>query len=170
MARNRVVLRVEGLDGRTVPSVTPLTAPLGPAVAPTSVTQHALAGSGQGTYKTGDAVPDAGREYHLDGSGTFAGLGPVKIHGTVLTPGLILGVEAGGTLTFSGPKGSVKVQLQALAKPGSPALWFRYQVVHGDGTFKQVTDQGTLRLDLRASPPTSAHPSASQQGTFSLRI
>jgi hypothetical protein len=171
MARRRVVLRVEELDGRVVPSVNPVAVPLVNPGGPIVVPQHALAGTAKGTYTTGAVVPDVGQTYQLDGTGTFAALGKVKIHGSVHTPGFILNGHTGGTLKFSGVKGSVVVQLQALTQTGSSSsLWFHYQVVHGDGIFKHVTDQGTLRLDLTA--PVSAHARhfGDVHGTFTLRI
>ena len=171
MARTRVVLRVEELDGRVVPSVTPVAVPPVNPGGPIILQQHALAGTGTGTYKTGDVIPDAGQTYQLDGTGTFAGLGQVKIHGSVHTPGFILNGHTGGKLKFSGPKGSVEVQLQALPQTGSSStLWFHYQVVHGEAAFKQVTDQGTLRLDLGAVVlPHARHP-GDVRGTFTVRI
>jgi hypothetical protein len=175
MARSRVVLCVEELDGRTVPSTLPVAVPLATAAGSVSV-QHALAGSGKGTYTTGDAPPDVGKGYHLQGTGTFAALGQVTIHGSVNTPGFILNVKATGTLTFSGPKGSVTVALQGMGTSGSSSsLWFHYQVVHADGGFKQVTDQGTLRLDFTAAAPAPkphghGHGHLSQRGTFTVRI
>jgi hypothetical protein len=171
-AHRRAVLRVEELDGRIVPSNTPLASPLSTTVNTVSVPQHALAGTGTGTYATGSDLPDVGTAYRLQGSGTFAGLGPVTITGSVHTPGFIANGQAGGTLKFSRGHASVTVQLTGLTQPGSSStsLWFHYQVTGGTKGFRHVTDQGTLRLDFSAAPPVLGHGLFSQHGTFTLRI
>jgi hypothetical protein len=169
MARNRAVLRVEELDGRTVPSAVPL-APLTTTAAVSTSVQHPLAGNAQGSYTTGRGIPGVGQTYRLTGTGTFAGLGKGKVRGSVHTPGFIAQGQAGGTLTFSNAKGSVTVQLQSMSQPGFSSLpqWFHYQVAGGTGAYKHLTDQGTLRLDVTAAP--TARSLGSHAGTFILRI
>jgi hypothetical protein len=165
-------VRVEELDGRIVPSITPVVSPLSTTVKTVSMSQHALAGTGTGTYATGDGLPDVGTTYRLQGSGKFAGLGPVTITGSVHTPGFLANALAGGTLKFSKGHASLTVQLTGLTQPGSSStsLWFHYQVTGGTEGFRHVTDQGTLRLDFSAAPPVLGHGLFSQHGTFTLRI
>jgi hypothetical protein len=172
MAHRRAVVRVEELDGRIVPSVSPMSPPLSLVVKSLSAPQHALAGTGTGSYATGSGLPDVGTSYRLQGSGTFAGLGPVTISGSVHTPGFIANGQAGGTLKFSKGHASVTVQLTGLTRPGSSStsLWFHYQVTGGTKGFRRVTDQGTLRLDFSAAPPVLGHGLFSQHGTFTLRV
>src|SRR5262249_40932226 len=131
--------------------------------------QHALAGTGHGTFTTDGGMPDVGQTYHLKGTGTFAGLGQGKIRGSVHGPGFVVHGQGSGTLTFSAAKGSVTVQLQGMVQTGfSPRRGFHYQGVGGARAYKPLPDQGTLRLDFTAS--AAAHGPGSHGGTFVLRI
>src|SRR5262245_40991994 len=112
MVRFRSVLKLEALDAREVPSAaTPLHGghrdPL-PAVAPR---HYALAGHGGGSYATDEVWTDAGPQYHLSGSAQVADLGRVTIAGSVGGVGFVQRGHAHGSLTLSGAKGSVTLEL-----------------------------------------------------------
>jgi hypothetical protein len=177
MTRARVVLRVEELAERTLPSVSPLVSPpadlLPPVVMP-PVPAHALAGHGHGTYKTLVPLPfpDVGMTYLLKGEGVFAGLGKATVRGSFRAPGFIVGGHDQGTLTISAAMGSVTVRLEGFEPAGAAPLthWFRYTVVKGTGAYRKLADHGTLRLDLHSAVLPPAPGVLVRPNTFDLTI
>lgn len=171
MASRRPPLHLEELGARILPSATLVDPP--PAAtalaSPSCVAVHILDGHGHGRY-TSDAVQSgAGIEYRLSGHADLAGLGQVKMTGSVHSVGFIQKGRAGGTLTFTNTHGSVTVELQGPEQAGFSPLpeRFRYHVVGGSGAYAHLSDSGTLALSQHALP-TGDRQGA--HGTFTLSI
>src|ERR1700730_7530393 len=92
MNRQRFVPQVEELGQRVLPSAIGLTPPEAvPALAAPLPPQlkHPLAGRGSSVFST-DLIPsEAGRVFHLRGSATLRGMGPVEVLGSVTAVGFM---------------------------------------------------------------------------------
>jgi hypothetical protein len=181
-------LGLEVLEGRTLPSVSPL-AFVGPVpsavgsqvvrVDPIPIRFGGLSGYGSGTYSA-DPFHSIVSTDQLQGRADLTGLGQVTVKGTV---SFELGGASFGTLTFTNAQGSVTVNFQkprgvpepvTLQKHAAepivfePRFAYSYQVTGGTGAYKNFHGQGTLTLTLsEAAAPRPGHPST---GTFSLNM
>ena len=160
MTRRSIKLQVEELEERAAPS----SAVAGSAdfMASTVVVSHppiahqthAVAGHGTGTYVSHSLMVDAGASYQLTGHGNFGQLGNASVKGSIQGMGMIANGRAGGTLTFTNAHGSVTIELQGALQQGfSPIpIWFSFHVVQATGSYKQLQDHGTLRIDYHPDP------------------
>jgi hypothetical protein len=170
MTSRRVVLRVEELGSRELPSVTPLVPPalahgVAAVATPPQPHHHAPSGHGQGQYTIAATIPDAGTTYHLDGDGHFGRLGAVDISGDLHSVGFIINGHAGGTLTLANARGSVTLQLEGPSQTGPSALpeRFHFKITGGTGAYQHLHGHGTLHLHL-GTPDSTGH------GTFKIRL
>jgi hypothetical protein len=149
MSDRRTILGVEVLDGRVLPSGGPILPSMGFDQVAVVQQHHGLAGHGQGLVAFVQPIPNVGASYRLYGTARLADLGLVSVHGWLTASALIQNGPAQGELTFSNEQGSVTIELTRLelSRPESP-LWFHYHVKTATGAFAQLTDDGTMRLDL----------------------
>jgi hypothetical protein len=169
MKRSRFRPRVEEFEGRAAPSALPIGAPHTlPAIFVRGHQLH-LAGTLAGTYTAPMANPDAGIRDALTGSGAVSPLGHASVTGTVQGMGFIQSGRAGGTLTLSGPKGSLTLTLQGPVQPGFSPLppSFTFTVGGGKGAYKGAKGHGTATLSLMPAPTPFGGP---LQGTFTLTL
>lgn len=172
MTQRHARLSLERLDGRILPSASPLGF-VGPvahsATASHSADQHALAGQGHGLYSYDAVQSGAGIEYRLDGLANLAGMGRVRVHGSVHSVGFVQSGQATGELTFSNAGGSVTVELVGPSQAGFSPLpgTFSYHVVAATGRYAGLTDSGTMSLALKTDP---ALPGTNPHGHFKMSI
>lgn len=116
---------------------------------------HALVGTGAGAYAVHRLLPDVGSSYELSGAGNVTKLGMVTVDAKLHSVGFIANGHAGGTLTFTNPRGSLTIELTGPSQPGFAALpsHFSYQVLSGTGSFQNVHGTGTI--DVRLTPASS---------------
>jgi hypothetical protein len=176
MSTRRIVLHVEELGQRLVPSASPMGLLANvPTAAQMLGAQHlgaehhtaeqsGLHGVGVAVYTTTFQVPDTGTQYHLQGAGVFGALGAVTVTGDIHSVGFILKGQANGTLTFTNDQGSVTVKLTGPVQGSFAHLpqEFHYEVTGGTGAYQNLHDQGTLHLQTVASGPGF--------GVFTIRI
>lgn len=168
MSLRRTTLRVEELGQRTLPSVTVAPpAPL-PSVA-IQQTVHPMTGSGRGDFAQAAPAPGSSEAYRLNGIIRVAGMGEVRVTGSVHTVGNTREGTAVGTITLSNARGSMTLRLEGPKQAGFSELpkYFRYRIVTGTGAYTRMTDSGLLRLDLTPGPRVG---SVGARGTFSLAI
>ena len=175
-----VRLHVEELEGRTLPSASPVSLPALTAALAAPATPiaplpaiHVLSGQGEGTFAVDAIQSGAGTVYHFYGEGQFAALGHVGIRGDVHAVGFLVHGQAAGTLTLTNDHGSVTLTLTGPDQPGFSALpqQFSYKITGGTGAYAHLSDQGTLSLMLAAAPtgPGSSIPAA-PHGAFALSV
>jgi len=178
MSRRTNRLQVESLEERSVPSTTaglasPIVEPIaivGPMI-PVAIHQiHDLAGQGQGTFTSSPLMVDAGETFHLTGSGHFGKLGEASVTGTLHGVGMIASGRAEGTLTFTNEKGSVTIALEGPIQTGFAQMptWYSYHVISATGSYKNLRDHGTVRIDFHAIPIAVDPPVAGHTATPAL--
>ncbi len=177
---NRVLLQVEELGQRVLPSTTTSVLPLFPlfptvpAPLPT-VSTHALAGQAQGGYIQ-SGLPSLLKPVTdtLHGTDDLNALGHATVNGTVHGVGLVALGRATGTLTFANVHGSVTVALTGPLQAMLSALpqQFTYTVVGGTGAYAHVRDTGSLTLTLEPAPAGTMTPSLfpTTAGTFTMTL
>jgi len=140
-----------------------------------NVTNHpqqgaALAGQGSGNFTSNVPFHDLRQTFVLSGTADLAYLGHVAVSGSVQALGFVQQGHARGRLIFTNREGSVTIELTGPLQPGLSALphSFHYRVVTANGDFNHLTEEGTLRLDLRAAPMVPG--SNSQHGTFTFSV
>jgi hypothetical protein len=142
--------------------------PIVPAIESTAVvtTPISLVGTITGTYTTPFAVPDVGRNYHFQGSGTAGALGNVTATGSVTLPGFIASGRATGKLTLTNSQGSVTLLLAGPVEPGFGAFpsTLSYAIASGTGAYAGDTASGTIAATL--TPASTA--GGTNQFTFVL--
>lgn len=175
----RFGIRVEPLDARDVPSVTPvapaaetsahigavLTGPGALALDP-----RAFAGWMAGEFAVRPVAADKGERIDVVGTGRLAHTGGVTVTGHLDGVGLVVHGRAHGTLTLSNKHGSVTLRLTGPEESGFGPLptRFHYQVVGGTGAYAHATGQGTLHLDLQFQRATAVN--VPPHGTFHMWI
>jgi hypothetical protein len=134
------------------------------------VQQEPLAGAGHGNYSKPFTIPDVGATYNMQGVADLAPLGQVAVTGSIHSLGFISAGQAAGTLTFINAQGSVTVSLLGPVQPGFAPLpsQFQYRVMSGTGAYQDLSDQGSLQLDL--VPDLAGPSSPAGQGTFQLTL
>jgi hypothetical protein len=127
-----------------------------------------LNGQLSGSYSS-STFPDVGTTYDLSGQGQDQLLGPTSVTGRLHSLGFILHGVAGGTLTLSGSRGTVTLELTGPPQDGFAPLpnQFDYVITGGTGAFADATGQGTASLALL--PANSPNP-LERQGRFDLRL
>jgi hypothetical protein len=162
MKRRQVAARprLETLESVTLLSGLAAPPAIVSALAAASTTRElALHGQFKGVYGANARIPDAGTSYALSGSGKAGRLGHMAIHVDLQSTGFIARGNSTGTLTLSGPKGTLKLQLVGPTQSGFARLpaTYSYSVSGGTGRFAHVKDQGTITLSLVPfTVPTSA--------------
>jgi hypothetical protein len=163
MSKTRFRLNLEVLEGRETPSTVvtsvtqvagiPVTHVATTAVTPSTTTstttvQHALAGSGSGSYICTLQYMTMPSGYHFTGDGNVKGMGAVQMQIDVYGNGFVNKGSAHGTITLTNAKGSVTVQITGPMQPKLSHLpqWFQYKIVQATGAYKGMQDHGTLRL------------------------
>jgi hypothetical protein len=119
---------------------------------------HALVGTGAGAYAVHRLMPDVGSSYELSGAGNVTKLGMVTVDAKLHSVGFIANGHAGGTMTFTNPRGSLTIELTGPSQPGFSALpsHFSYQVLSGTGSFQNVHGTGTIDVRLTPGPSGAA--------------
>jgi hypothetical protein len=168
-------LQFEVMESREVLSVSLAVAPL---ARPASIipppfpvppqNEVVLDGELSGSYSS-HTYPDVGTSYTLSGQGQVQPLGPTGVTGRLHSLDFILRGFAGGTLTLSGPKGTVTLELIGPPQRGFTALpgHFGYVITGGTGAFAHATGRGTASLVLL--PAETTNPLV-RQGRFELRL
>src|SRR3954454_4070601 len=109
--RFRAQPQVEGLESMTLLSgaagMMTGAAPLAAHLSPPAPQPLVLSGTAHGSYVGHQSNPDTGTQYSLFAQGRVTPLGQSIVRGSFTTPGFILNGTAQGTLTVSGPRGSV---------------------------------------------------------------
>ncbi len=119
-----------------------------------------LKGSGTGTYTIHTGLPDVGKEYSLQGTGTIPGIaGQVGIAGEIRSLGFVRIGQARGMLTFTTSQGSLTVSVLGVEQAGFSNLpeTFEYRVVGGTGAFLGSTGKGALKLTLQSGNKWTAN-------------
>jgi hypothetical protein len=173
MSRRSVRLDVEVLEERAVPSGTGAAGSMVPSdVVHSSYIPHqthAMVGRGTGTYIFDSIVVDSGFTYQFSGNGHFGQLGDAAISGSIQSVGMIQQGRAHGTLTFTNAHGSVTLTVDGPIQPGfgPMPIWFTYRVTQASGSFKNLQDHGTLRIDYHQYPfvmDANGHPAPTYPG------
>lgn len=184
MASRKVSLQVETLEDRSVPSANPLDSGVVMGwpvqqVAAGMQQSHPLAGLGHGTFSSQSLVADTGESYQLSGGGHFGKLGDARVSGSLHGIGFVQQGKAEGSLTFTNGHGSVTIALEGPVQPGFSSMpnWFNYHVTSATGTYKDLKDHGTIRIDYHFYPIMNplAHapvtmPATFAAGTFRIAI
>jgi|GEM_PF-5070189 len=119
-----------------------------------------IKGSGTGTYTIHTGLPDVGKEYSLQGTGTIPGIaGQVGIAGEIRSLGFVRIGQARGMLTFTTSQGSLTVSVLGVEQAGFSNLpeTFEYRVVGGTGAFLGSTGKGALKLTLQSGNKWTAN-------------
>ena len=104
-----------------------------------------------GTLTSIRTLPDVGAAYRLSGSGRLPGFGPAQVKGTLNAPGFIAEGHAAGTVTITGRRGSVRLDLTGPTQPGFSDLpsTFHYVVGAASRAYAgRIGQAGTLHLSL----------------------
>lgn len=143
--------RLDALESRelltTVPVEPDLLAP--PPVAAEQI--HTSALPVHGTLTSVPTMPDVGAGYRLAGSGRLTGFGPAQVKGGLNAPGFIAQGHAGGTVTITGRRGSVRLDLTGPTQPGFSDLPSTFHYVIGAASRAyagRIGQAGTLHLSL----------------------
>ncbi len=168
MSLHRTTLRVEELGQRTLPSVT-VAQPVPMATAIVHQTTHPMTGTSRGEFAQAAPAPGSSEAYRLSGTAHVAGMGEVRVKGSVHTVGNTRSGTAIGTITLSNARGSVTLRLEGPKQVGFSTLpkYFRYTIVTGTGAYARLKDSGLLRLDLTPGPRVGA---IGARGTYSMAI
>ena len=164
MSRQRqFCLRIEQLDVRNVPSVTPFDGSMASAPPDHSVElnsgpmvlraaelqeQFSLVGNVQGAWTLLSTLLDKGADLSLSGDGIVSPLGHVEIRGMLHTPGFVISGRVTGIIVLSNALGSVMLQLVGPLQPGfSPAPnKFQYTITDGTGAYEGASGEGTVNF------------------------
>jgi hypothetical protein len=155
---NRWQPRLEVLEDRTPPASLSLTAPLAPlGVVRQGPHSHRLRLKGQlgGFWSTEHTLPDIGAHQSLTGSGTVQPLGLTQAIGSLQMPGFVVSGRAHGTLTLSGARGTIALDLVSDPMQGFgsvPTRW-TYTITGGTGKYAGATETGKATLREVTPPP-----------------
>lgn len=154
MPRERFRPTVEGLDGRVVPTATGFPSGLMPGFLSSTVTHHALSGSGAGAFASHRSLPDSGTSYELSGAANVTKLGMVTLHGTLHSLGNIQSGQATGTITFVNQFGTLTIQLTGPTQGSFAPLpyHFQYDILGGTGSYQNIRGSGTIDVRLFPGP------------------
>jgi hypothetical protein len=157
MQKRRTPLQVEELGARVLPSVSPLAGL--DSLAGASAHAHAAAspapaldgldGTVRGTLTPAAGNPDLGRRYDLAGHGSLGGLGSFHVTGYLLGTGFLADGHAGGELTLTNSRGTIKLRLEGDPAQGAFAplpAGFHFTVTGGTGAYKGLRDDGEVSL------------------------
>jgi hypothetical protein len=124
----------------------------GTAVHPTSAAVHPH-GSISGTYSTSTPVADAGTTYNFTGSGVVKPLGTTTVSGNIALPGFVASGFATGTLTLTGPNGTVTLSLKGPRQKGFGPLPsnLSFTISSGTGSYAGAKGSGHIALKLNTS-------------------
>ena len=124
----------------------------GTAVHPTSAAVHPH-GSIAGTYTTSTPVADAGTTYSFAGSGVVKPLGTTTVSGNIALPGFVASGFATGTLTLTGPNGTVTLSLKGPRQKGFGPLPsnLSFTISSGTGSYAGAKGSGHISLKLNTS-------------------
>lgn len=128
-----------------------------------------LSGQIGGTWTLRGQVPDAGGAYQLSGNGTLAPLGPVRVAGSLQSPGLIAQGRTTGALTLTSAQGTLTLALSGPSQAGDssqaggspPPSSLTYSVTGGTGAYAGEHGTGTARLVMtpeRRPTPVPGRP------------
>jgi hypothetical protein len=137
----RCHLRVEALEERTVPSITPL-------VTVSAGGQVTLHGDIRGTWAANLSTPETGVHETVNGWGTVQPLGRVQASGDLQIPGFLRMGQWRGKLTLTDARGSLTLSLLGpLAgdfskTPGT----LSYTITGGTGQYAGTSGHGTAGL------------------------
>jgi hypothetical protein len=149
-------LNIEALEGRVVPSASPIATAAVPAALVKGVTYLYLNGSGQGTFSQPPLpFPDVGVTDAFKGRAQLGRLGAVRVSGSITGTGFIAQGQATGTLTLVNARGRVTVALTGPPEGGfhSPESGtYTFAVQSGTGAYARAT--GTGKVDLELGPGT----------------
>jgi len=172
MRQTRTLLGLEELESRIAlssynPALVATAAPSAEyqAAAPPSQPSQHLHGPLQGSYTIVPSIPDTGRQYDLNGSGSIRGLGQVTATGELHSTGFIWNGQATGTLTLQNANGTVTLQLVGPSQPGFAPLpnHFHYTIVSATGAYTGMHGSGTIDLHLQPN-------SSGTGGTFTMNL
>jgi hypothetical protein len=163
----RFGIRLEVLDARDVPSVTPIVpAPVHSAAAissseaqPLRLVPRAFAGWMAGEFAVRPVAADQGERIDFTGQGRLAHTGLVTVTGHLDGVGLIVHGQANGTITVSNRFGSVTFELAGPRQSGFSPLPTRlhYQIVGGTGRYTHAKGEGMLFIDLQFQPAAAVN-------------
>lgn len=166
MRNNRVVLGLEFLEDRTMPSGANPFANLIPAQVAQNEVVHfnQIAGSGGGSYSVDRSHPDAGNILHLLGSAHLGTAGQFIVTGGIQSVGNVATGHATGQLTFRDNHGSFTIFVTGGIQHGiSPFPGkYQYHVLHGTGAYTHMAAHGTVDL--------VRHPGPSGGGTYQINF
>jgi hypothetical protein len=152
---NHLRSRLELLEGRAVPSVSPLT-----TSAPAYPNHLSLDGKLNGTWSNVPVVPDVGKMQTLQGSGDIEHLGHVDATGMLVPPGFVASGVTSGNITLTYKKGTITIHLVgAQSQPGfsPPASKYYFSIVGGTGIYSHAWGGGVAMLQEKPEHHPDEH-------------
>ena len=169
MPAPRVVLDLQELGDRALPSaVAPPTA-TGLGVAAAASPAHPLHGAGTGTYLSPRIVVDAGTSFALAGMADLGALGSFRVTGSVQGVGFVASGRATGQLVLSNAHGTITLALHGGVQPGFSQIppELVYAVAGGTGDFAHLGGYGTVGVHRVPAPTAVGQP---QTGVVTLNF
>jgi hypothetical protein len=173
MNARRIVLRVEELGSRTLPSSLTLTrVPPAPHVVPAEssriIPQAGVRffGLATGVFAAARPQQQLGTDYTIMGTADLAHIGHVGLAGQISSVGPGQPGQAVGTLSLNGRFGSITVKLTGPVQPALSPLpaHFQYTVLASSGIYANVHSTGTVDLTIGSGSTGSFsltfHPAA----------
>jgi hypothetical protein len=161
MSVSRTILDLLELGERALPSAVGLQPIIEHGgIAPATVDTHPLHGTGTGTYHGPRITIDAGTSFTLSGTANLAGLGTLRVTGSVQGVGLIAFGRASGELVLSNSHGTITIDLhgavqRAFSQVPSDLV---YSVTKGTGDFRHLTGYGSVAIHRMPAPVAFGQP------------
>jgi len=107
-----------------------------------------LSGTVHGNYTSTLRIMETASGFHFAGTARLGNLGPVNLYAHVYSVGFKAKGNARGEMTISNGRGVLRLELTGPEQTRLAPLpeQFRYRVISGSGEFKDILENGILRI------------------------